>query len=422
MQILERQFIQMEGKHKMSIAYLQCDLRYNNRLLLKIGGAYVVQITIDRIKKLNCKKIVAGIYACEENIPLIEILKLNGIEIVMSNDDNVNSRFINIMAEEDTDYVIRVGGDQVLFDVERENEIYADMSRQGYEWFMERIASSILPDIVRVDCLRKYQEDILKADRYFMVLEKNMDIKRYKMPYPCIVLYDFRVNSNEGFRICKNIIEKQLNVYELSTKLALSLMYKENYLNRTGIWASWILPDSGVDFFYDENENVCPWLGRSVIDLIKAKLHKELRVFEWGAGNSTLFWSQYVKEVVSIEYNLEWYEKMKEIVPHNVELKYCELEYGGSYSRIILKEQETFDIILVDGRDRVRCAENAVKKLKEDGVIVWDNSEREYYKAGYEFLKSQGFEELMLSSIIYGLPGVEDFTTIFYRENNILGL
>lgn len=70
----------------------------------------------------------------------------------------------------------------------------------------------------------------------------------------------------------------------------------------------------------------------------------------------------------------------------------------------------------------MNCAINAVKRLNENGIIIWDNSEREQYRLGYEMLKEMGFKKIELSSIIYGLPGVEDFTTIFYRDNNVLGI
>ena len=174
--------------------------------------------------------------------------------------------------------------------------------------------------------------------------------------------------------------------------------------------------------YYDENKKINPWWNRSIIDFVKKYLNKSLSVFEWGSGNSTLFWSQYVKEVVSVEHNKQWYEKMQKVIPDNVLLKYCELEYGGVYSNSILNEKREFEIILIDGRDRVRCAKNSVMRLKENGIIIWDNSDREVYKLGVEYLKQHGFKQLEIGSVVYGLPGREEFTSIFYRENNLFGL
>ncbi len=214
------------------------------------------------------------------------------------------------------------------------------------------------------------------------------------------------------------MINKNLDIYELSLKLSDHLRYRENYLNKTGLMGSWILGNSYEDFFRDEDGNVNPWWGKTIIDLVVKKLNKDMRVFEWGMGNSTLFWSQYVGEVVSIESDLYWYKKMLEIIPRNVRAQYCELEYGGEYCQKIIDEQEKFDIILIDGRDRVRCAINSLEKLKENGIIIWDNT----YRDGYAYLKEQGFKKLELSSVIYGAPGVEDYTSVFYREDNILEL
>ena len=213
-----------------------------------------------------------------------------------------------------------------------------------------------------------------------------------------------------------------MDIYKLSSNLSDRLRCKNNYLNRTGLWGSWIYGNSFEDFYWDENGMVNPWWGQSVVDLVCKRLNKEMRVFEWGMGNSTLFWSQYVAEVVSVESDRGWYEKMNGIIPSNVFPRYCKLEYDGEYCRTILNEQGEFDIILIDGRDRVRCAHNSLEKLKENGVIIWDNSEREYYQEGYDLLKGHGFKQLELCSLLYGVSGVEDYTSIFYRRDNVLGL
>lgn len=405
----------------MNIAFLQCDLRFNRYLLDEIGGVTVVEHTINKVKKLDCKKIIAGVYNCKENFKLIEVLnKFSGIQLVKSNENNVNRRFMEVCLKENADYIIRVGADQVLLDVEKENEILREMQEQDKEFFYESEYACILADVVKLECLKKYKDNILQKERYFEALLEEQCIQRYRKLDSDILLYDFRVSSRETFRICKNIIENDLNMYDLSRKLAIRLKNKNNYLNKSGIWGSWLLAEQCDDFFYDEEGIVNPWMGRTVVDFLRKRLKYNMRVFEWGCGNSTLFWSHYVKEVVSVEHNYTWYEKMKKIVPENVNVQYCELEYGGEYCRKILENGQLFDIIVIDGRDRVNCAASAVKSLNPQGVIVWDNSERESYVQGYQMLQELGFKKIEFSSIIYGLPGTEDFTAIFYRDNNIL--
>lgn len=405
----------------MNIIYLQCDVRYNKWLLEKIEDKYVIEYTIERCKLIQDGQIIAGVYACPENAELAGILVKRDVIVKNVEEENVTKRFLDIALKEKADYVIRVGGDQCLLDADKTNGLISKMKEESAEWFFERYSSSIIPDIVSIDCLKKWKDDIENADRYFKVLEKKMDIKRYQLPYPMLILYHFRANSNEGFRVCKNIIRNRLNVDSLSLEL-LPRLINSKYLVKTGLLGSWIIPKETGDFYYDEEREINPWFGISMVDLLKKHLNKSLSVFEWGSGNSTLFWSAHVKEVVSVEYDKKWHEKLLEVVPDNVLMKYCELEYDGEYCRLVLKEDREFDIILIDGRDRVRCALNAVSKLKEDGIIIWDDSEREIYKPGIEFLKGKGFKQLELSSIGYGSAGTEQFTSIFYRVNNFCGL
>lgn len=404
----------------MNIVYLQCDLRYNTYLLEILDGVYVINHTINRLKKINCPKIIAGIYECVENMPLAEILREEGIQIIMSVDENVDSRFLDSVIEENADYVIRVNGDQCLLDTETTKYILSEMKQQGSEWFYEKSAASVLPDVVDIRCLRKYKSNILN-EGYARALEKEDVIRRHCLLYPYFVLYDFRASTETTTRVCRCVIEKKVDIHDLQKTLAMRLQSKDNYLNKTGILGSWLWKTSYEDVFMDENKQVNPWWAESIIDLIRNRINRSLSVFEWGSGNSTLFWSQNVGRVISIEYDLTWYNRMKNMIPDNVELVFCELEYDGDYCRRILKEGEKFDIILVDGRDRVRCAQNAVERIKMDGIIIWDDTERKEYQTGYNFLKEHGYKQMELSGITYGIE-LKHFTSIFYKKNNLLGL
>lgn len=407
----------------MNFVYLQCDCRFNKWLLEKIDNKYVIEHTIEKCNQIIKTQIVAGVFECVENERLVDVLKKYGISVILSKEENVNKRFLSIVTMLEGNLVVRVGGDQVLIDVSRINDIICSMEANAkVDWFYEEISSSVLPDIVRIECLRTHLKKIENAGRYFHILAKIPDVMKHKLVYPMLFPYNFRASSSSGFRVCKIIIENDLNVYEVSGEMLKKLTQKDSYLVKTGLLESWIVPHEVSDFYYDVDNKVNPWLGRTVIDLIKKHLNNQLRVFEWGMGNSTLFWSQYVKSVISVEHDRNWYTKMKQIVPHNVDCRWKELEYGGAYSKEIMNTNVNFDIVMIDGRDRVRCAKNTVSKLTADGIIIWDNTERDYYKPGFDFLKENGFKRLELSSVLYGCPGAECFTSIFYRENNIFGL
>lgn len=238
----------------MNIVYLQCDMRFNSYLMEKIDSKKVIEHTISRINLLNADKVIAAVYDCGKNISLIDTLKENNVEIVLSKENDVNVRFLNTVKMYDVDYVVRVGGDQVLLDYEITNHILQRMNETKEEFFYNPYSACIIPDIVSMGCIKKYWNELIHANRYFQTLLGKKEIKKYcgtELPY---VLYDFRVNSNEGLRICKNVIQNRLNVYDLSKKLALKLIQKDNYLNRTGLLSSWIIGSTSCDFFYDEEK------------------------------------------------------------------------------------------------------------------------------------------------------------------------
>jgi hypothetical protein len=171
----------------------------------------------------------------------------------------------------------------------------------------------------------------------------------------------------------------------------------------------------------DQQGNCIPWFTYAAIAFLQKKVPQGLTVFEYGSGNSTLWWAQRATSVTTFEHDLTWFNTFKQRVPVNVAYHHCALEYGGEYSKVISNYQDQFDVIVIDGRDRVNCAKNAVLALKEDGVIIFDNTERARYQAGYTWLLEQGFKVLDFE----GLRPINcdgAWTSVFYRPNNCLGI
>src|SRR5690606_27537993 len=74
------------------------------------------------------------------------------------------------------------------------------------------------------------------------------------------------------------------------------------------------LSDEAVDPFQVK----LPWLTFESIRLINLLLHKESKVFEFGAGASTFFFAGVAEKVYSVEHNESWYEKIcKQIESNN---------------------------------------------------------------------------------------------------------
>lgn len=171
----------------------------------------------------------------------------------------------------------------------------------------------------------------------------------------------------------------------------------------------------------DQNGEPLPWVTYSFIDFIKTRLNADLTIFEYGSGSSTLFYAKNVKKVVSVEHDEAWYNKISKSKPQNSEMIFTPLERGGEYSKKAANLAQKFDLIIVDGRDRVNCCKNSITALSPTGVIVLDDSERKDYEEAIVFLKKEGFKELPFTGISPGLFYLKA-TSIFYKAENCLNI
>lgn len=171
----------------------------------------------------------------------------------------------------------------------------------------------------------------------------------------------------------------------------------------------------------DSNGKPIPWNTYSYIYFIQARLKKEFNIFEYGSGNSTIWYSQKVHNVYSLENDKIWYEILKNKIPSNVKLFYRKLDDEGNYAKEISTHKLKFDIVIIDGRQRNLCCFYATQNLKADGVIVFDNSDLKEYNEGIQFLITNGFRKIDF----FGLSPItshNNITSVFYKPNNCLGI
>jgi tRNA A58 N-methylase Trm61 len=171
----------------------------------------------------------------------------------------------------------------------------------------------------------------------------------------------------------------------------------------------------------DKNDSPIPWLTYPAISFLSERLNIDLTIFEYGSGNSTLFYSKIVKKVIAVEHEKEWFEKIKSKLQANSEIVFSKLDYDGVYCKTIKNANQSFDIIIIDAEDRVNCIKHCFDKLRENGVIILDDSEREEYQEGIEILKQKGFRRLDFWGIAAGFIHQKN-TTIFYRDSNCLNI
>lgn len=169
------------------------------------------------------------------------------------------------------------------------------------------------------------------------------------------------------------------------------------------------------------NGDPIPWVTYAFIDFVTPRLLPQLRIFEYGSGSSTMFYAKRVKSVISVEHDRAWYEKIKDSKPANAELIYCDLQPNGAYAQQAATLNQPFDLIIVDGRDRVNCCRYALKALSPQGVLILDDSERDLYQPARDLMRDAGFRELSFSGISPGLF-YRKATSVFYRSDNCLAI
>lgn len=162
-----------------------------------------------------------------------------------------------------------------------------------------------------------------------------------------------------------------------------------------------------------------PWTSQASIKIFERILTKDKIGFEYGSGNSTIFFAKHLGQLISVEHNKEWFRIVKSNLQKmnvtNVDYRFIPMadndtlqrqysfyndfnltekdlqvmtQYHEYFSFIKEYPDNHFDFIIVDGRARVECSLNAIPKLKAGGIFVLDNSNRPRYKPVFKVLKN----------------------------------
>ena len=220
---------------------------------------------------------------------------------------------------------------------------------------------------------------------------------------------------------------------------------QNQYLRPIG-WVNSFQKKSAID----AKGNPLPWYTYSAIQYLSSIIKKDYTVFEYGSGNSTLWWRKKAKKVVTVEHDAAWhkvalknekhrpllvemnsnvnqkhYKKLKPFFDAGLGNKLTKDKTKNYRAGLLSKEfksyvseiynHEKFDVIVVDGMARVMSAWVAMQCVKDNGIIVFDNSDRSLYDEGYKLLSKAGYKRIDF----WGLGPINPYgwcTSIFLKD------
>lgn len=237
--------------------------------------------------------------------------------------------------------------------------------------------------------------------------------------------------------------------YEGQTLSDMEASLRSDYLTQSG----WL--ESADTKLSQRAGQPVPWITYGAIEFLERELTSAQAMFEFGGGHSTLFWAQRLSRVVGVDHDPAFVEHVRLSLPSNADLLLIEEDAPLSQSlesrplelprfldpertertyrsgqlniafrtyALTLLEQPPglFDVIVIDGMARVLSTWVAIKYLEHPGLIIFDNSDRDFYQAAYDILEYAGYRRIDF----WGLGPVNPYqwcTSIFYKPENFLG-
>lgn len=121
---------------------------------------------------------------------------------------------------------------------------------------------------------------------------------------------------------------------------------------------------------------------------VDSRLHRGARVFEFGGGASTLWLIDKGCVVRTVEHDATWHAELQTRVRGvaRVELIPPGDDYRAYVTSVLAEPDHSCDLVIVDGRERVRCGLAAMPKVKPGGMLLLDDSERPRYSELHQAL------------------------------------
>jgi Methyltransferase domain len=124
---------------------------------------------------------------------------------------------------------------------------------------------------------------------------------------------------------------------------------------------------------------VQPWITLNAFRFLRSRVSPKDRVFEWSCGMSTLWFERHCGEVYAVEDNRQWHERIRRRV---TKAKVSFLSGTDYVHAIEAHPPKSFDLISIDGSSRLACFELAHEYLKPGGILLIDNTDKDFLSHG----------------------------------------
>jgi len=185
-------------------------------------------------------------------------------------------------------------------------------------------------------------------------------------------------------------------------------------------WTPRYVKDRVLSTLYWKTHPQLPWLTAEANKILESKVQPEWHVLEFGSGRSTYYFAKHCASVTTIEHDPRWMQKLKMANLANVTLIKARPEkYAEAIAEV---NRETYDLILIDGRQRIECFNRSLPMLAQEGLMIFDNANRYFPSKSHgpdslqsynpktpEHLRYQAaYEQLQSFNITWTTNGVTD--------------
>lgn len=136
-----------------------------------------------------------------------------------------------------------------------------------------------------------------------------------------------------------------------------------------------------------------PWYTYASIEYFSTLDFQSSRIFEYGCGSSSIFWSNRSASVTAVENDPTWAARMRIQAPSNLVI--IEAIDRHEYIQSPLRLGKRFDVIVIDGRFRHDCVAVAAEAVESNGMLILDNSD--WYPVACKSLREMGWQQIDFS-------------------------